>query len=257
MFSFPFVMSAQDGTISSTVSLGSSDLVTVGDSLPVNIQLLNFGTPGEKVDVTMNFIIQDHFDNIALQRTETVAVQTTASFTRYFQIPDTLDHGTYTLSLLVSYRDQQFPAISEQQFTVEHSILGYGLSKWYPAIPLVLLPFIFTLFVWRRKKKHNVENFDIVERKYDHISKNERTNYEIVHDIVESIHYRVGDKKINEVMDRIPGLTLNKKNLHVEEINGPMEEIIPMLIHEYEEITGKKANIITHPTYPKKRIQTH
>ena len=243
---------AQSPPISSTLSLGSNDYVATGDSLPVYVQLLNFGTPGEKIDVLLNFIVLNQKEEIVIKRTETVAVQTTASFTRYLQIPESIPQGNYILKLDVSYAGQRFPAISEQTFIVEYQFLGYGLSKWYQALPFGFLPLLLLIFYYKRKQK------DLnVQRDYSHIPDHERTNYEIIHDIVNSIHYHVGDKQIHEIAERIPGLTLNTSNSHIKEIKGPMENIVSQLIHEYEGITGKKPNIISNPSYPKKRIQTH
>ena len=249
---FSHTVLAQDNSISSTISLSPSEHIIPGGSLPVSIQLLNFGTPGEKVDVSLNFMIRDASNEIILSRTETVAVQTTASFTRHFQLPKSLDPGTYILSLDILHRNMKFPAIAEQQFIVERVILGYSLSRWYAALLLIFVPFLFIFIIWKRK-----QNFQSVKRDYDHVPQYDRTNYEIIHDIINAIHYHVGDAHMHDIVSHIPGLTLNTSDSHIKEITGPIEIVVSQLIHEYERITGKKPNVINHPPYSKKRVQTH
>ncbi|MCA9352983.1 hypothetical protein KC901_02270 [Patescibacteria group bacterium] len=249
----PVLVFAQAGSVSSTISITGSERVAAGDTLPVNIQLLNFGTPGENVDVSLNFVVRNELQEIVLNRTETVAVQTTASFTRYFQIPKSLNPGHYVLNLDVNYRNQKFPAIAEQRFIVERQFLGYGISKWYPAVPFGLVPFVYIFLKRRRREKYQ----SVADRDYSHVPEQDRTNYEIIHDIVNLLHYHVGDKKIREIAAHIPGLILNQSNSHVQKIDGSMERIISQLIHEYETIMGKRVNIISQPSFKKKRVQTH
>lgn len=251
--SIPHAIFAQtDNSIASTISLSSGENIIRGASLPVSIQLLNFGTPNQTTDVSLFFTVTDKSDLVILERVETVAVQTTASFKRYFKIPTTIDYGGYTLKLDVSYNNQKFPAISEQQFTVERSFFGYGLSKWGPALPFALIPIFFIFIIFRRKEK-----IRYVKRNYAHISKNERTNYEIVHDIIEALHYHVGDKKIHEIVSHIPGLTLSESSSEIKSLEGPTEIIVSQLIHEYESEIGGKVNVIPHPPYPKSRVGAH
>ena len=252
VFGFSHELFAQENTISSTVSLGSYQPIVAGESLPVYIQLLNFGTPGEKVDVSLVFSVYDSSDVLVLDRTETVAVQTTASFTRYFTIPESLNPGDYTLKLNVAYLGKKFPAISEQQFTIEKDFLGYGVSDWYKAIPFGLLPFVFVVIVWRQRRSHHE-----VQRDYSHVAKHQPTHYEIIHDIIDSLHYSLGGKEVEAIVNRIPGLSINEMNGHIEEISGPTEVILSQLIREYENTVGKKANIINQKFYPKKRIESH
>ena len=249
----PLHLDAQtNGTVSSAISVGSHDILVPGESLPVNVQLLNFGTPNERVDVSMLLRVIDKNGSVISEYSETVAVQTTASFVRYIQLPESINYGEYILKLHVSYKNQMFPAISEQRFKVERSFLGYGISKWVPTLPFALIPF-FLLFLFIKRR----ERVRLINRDYTHISEDQRTNYEIVHDIIDALHYHVGDKKIKEIASHVPGLEVDDSGSQIKSLTGPTEDIVSTLIHEYEEVMGKKVNVIPHPPYTKKRIHAN
>lgn len=253
----PFFSMAQDTTLTSTVSTTGqiqTSKIQPGNTLPVQVQLINFGTPDERVDVTLHYTVRNSFNEIVLEKSETVAVETTASFVRNILIPETFTRGTYTLHLDALYRDQVFPAISQTQFIIGGNLFSKNQTyHWYTALPLLFL--IFTLFVVFSKKR--VVHHSRPNRDYSMVPAEQRTYYEIVHDIVDSLHYHIGDRGIKNITQNIAGLSLDPSLRHVESIHGPVEVIIAQLIQAYEKTVGKKANIITQPSYTKKRIQTH
>ncbi|MCI5051334.1 MAG: hypothetical protein MRY57_03425 [Candidatus Pacebacteria bacterium] len=226
--------------------------VAPGEDLPLQVQLINFGTPEERVDVVLNYSVKDETNKIVLTNTETVAVQTTASFVKNIYIPADFNSGTYTIDLVMAYRDQDFPAISQAQFKIQKKYFGFFLSDWLRAIPFLIIPFIFAFF-WGRRKK----NVTVLRPNYAHIPEDERTYYEIVHDIITSIHYHVGDREMNRIIKEVPGVTLDTTNMYIEELNGSVGTIIAQLIHEYEIITGKKANVIMQANYQHNRVRSH
>lgn len=236
----------------STTGQLSVGKVAPGEKLPIQVQLINFGTPEERVDVTLFYSVKDSHGITVLTDTETVAVQTTASFIKNVYIPDDFKSDNYTINLVINYRDQEFSAISQAQFKVQKKYFGFFLSDWLRALPLLFLPFLIPFFLNFRKKEH-----DLLRPNYSHIPEDERTYYEIVHDIVASIHHHVGDRDMKKIVDSIPGLGLDVSNIYIEELEGSVVVIIARLVSAYEKIVGKKANIILKANYQKNRIQTH
>ena len=239
-------------TISTTGQL-SVGKVAPGEQLPLQVQLINFGTPNESIDVTLTYSIRNDKNIVVLESAETVAVQTTSSFIKNVLIPMDFSTGTYTIDLLMTYKNQEFPAISKAKFKIKNRFLGFYTDDWFAAGPIMFVPLLL-MFFWLKRKK---EDQKLLRPHYAHIAEEERTYYEMIHDIVVCIHKHVGDKKMQEIVDHIEGLTLDSSNLYVEELSGSIEEIISKLIYEYENIIGKKANIITKAVYPKNRVKTH
>lgn len=238
----PLVTSAQIVTsnVSSSLSLGSYDHVAPGESLPVNVQLLNFGTPGEQVDVSIHLGVLDQAGDLVLERTETVAVQTTAAFTRYLPIPKNFQSGSYLLVLDVRYGQQRFPAIAEQTFTVERKIFGYFVSDWLTALPFAVIPLTIVALFYRRRH-FRVSDYD---RNYEGLENDRQFYYEIIHDVLRSLHYHVGDKKMKRIVSSIPGLLVdNEERTRVLKVDGNPSEIVSALIRHYEHETGKKVNL--------------
>ena len=225
--------------------------VSPGDQLPLQVQLINFGTPDERVDVTLMYSVKNKRNIIVLDSSETVAVQTTSSFIKNVLIPQDFPTGTYSIDLLMSYQDQEFPAISQAKFKVSNKFFGFYSDDWLLASPLILIPFL-VMFFWMRRKRDLI----LLRPNYEHIEEEERAYYEIVHDVVVCLHKHVGDRKMKEIISHIEGLKLEKSNLYVEELSGSVEVIISKLIGEYEKVIGKKANIITKAVYRENRVKT-
>lgn len=222
-----------------------------GEELPLQVQLLNFGTPDERVDVTLFYVVSDAEGGSIIQKTETVAVQTTASFIRNLQIPESVKSGVYYIDLTVQYKEQRFPAISRAQFNVKKSFLGFYVHDWLPSLVFLLIPFIL-FFVF--KKRTTVIS---VSRDYSAVDISQRMYYEIIHDIIQSLHYHVGDREISKIIKDIPGLVVNQDTSHIESLSGSIPVIIARLLEKYELTVGEKANIILEPNYSDIRVRTH
>jgi hypothetical protein len=230
----------------------ASQRIAPGEDLTVQIQLANFGTPDERVDVTLLYsIVETETEEIVLEKKETVAVQTTASFIREIEIPSDFSPGTYYLELDVQYRDQKFPAVSKTQFSVVNPFLGLFIRDWQ-AIVLFVVSFSVIIFLlwWARRRQPSD-----LSRDYSHIPKDERIFYEIMHDVVQAIHFHVGDSSIQEIVENIDGLVLDDDLFHIKTVEGSVETVLSNLLKEYEDISGKKANIILQPNYKKSRLK--
>ncbi|HEX9805109.1 MAG TPA: hypothetical protein VGA67_05495, partial [Candidatus Dojkabacteria bacterium] len=92
-----------------TTNASLSVKVAPGELLPVSVKLANFGG-GSKVDVLVQYEILDDSGNSIYSSNETVAVETTASFVKTIQIPNSTREGTYTARTSVVYDGQLVPA---------------------------------------------------------------------------------------------------------------------------------------------------
>jgi len=232
-----------DQQVSSTIStLGEyyNGSVAPGEALPVQIQLLNFGTPNDTVDTTLYFSIIDDNGQTVLTRSETLAVQTTASFSRYIVIPDNTLSGKYLIQLDVEYSGQKYPAISQQPFVVEQKWWGYTYREWLSALPLIVAPLLIIAFLYfLRNKKARQYTHD-----YSHIGESERFYYEIIHNIIVSLHYHVGDKKMKKILASLPGIKMDTTNKQIQYVGDNPEKIVSSLMRYYEQETGAPANIV-------------
>ena len=130
-FCAPFYSSVlAQGTRVDTSSAGLAVKVAPGELLPISVKLLNFGQ-GAKVDVNVTYGISDSSGKQIFTSTETVAVETTASFIKTVQIPFNTPPGQYTAKASIIYAGQLVPATTQFNFTVENRILGLFQSDFY------------------------------------------------------------------------------------------------------------------------------
>src|SRR3989344_8622170 len=101
-----------------TLSAGLVTRVAPGELLPISIKLSNFGG-GRKVDVTITYGIYNSDNQAVYVTSETVAVETTASFIKTIQIPFDAAPGKYVAKASIAYKDQLVPATTDFPFTVE------------------------------------------------------------------------------------------------------------------------------------------
>lgn len=138
----PFLANAVEGGQESEIRTSSGNLITriaPGELLPVSVKLVNFGG-GKRVDVTIIYRVLSESGDVVLMETETVAVETTASFIKILQIPRDTPSGKYTAESNITYQGQKVPAIASYQFAVERKIAGMFVSQFliYGAITLIV-----------------------------------------------------------------------------------------------------------------------
>jgi len=202
--------------------------------------LINFGG-GQRVDVTINYQILDSGGVVVLTETETVAVETTASFVKHIQIPNDLPPGKYTAFSSIIYEGQEVPATSKFQFTVERKIAGIFVSRLILYGIITILIGIAFAVVSRLIIKRRASRF--TPHKYPEVPKQERLFYEIVSDIIMQMRYHAGDRAI-EMAGNIDGLVVEKENGRVIKINKDPAEIVTLLILQYQKQIGKKMRIL-------------
>jgi hypothetical protein len=212
--------------------------VAPGEFLPISVKLINFGE-GRRVDVDIDYqILDSDEDEVFFKYSETVAVETTASFVKNIQIPFDLPSGKYIASSKITYEGQEVPATSKFEFTVERKIAGIFISQLILyGIITTLIGIVFAvlsrLIIKRRASRLN-------PHEYSDVQKEERLFYEIISDMIMQMRYRAGDRAI-EIAGSIEGLDISKESGRVLKINKDPAEIIAVLILQYQKIFGKKT----------------
>jgi len=210
--------------------------VAPGEFLPISVKLINFGA-GRRVDVDVDYQILDSNNVVVFSQSETVAVETTASFVKNIQIPLDLPPGKYIASSKITYEGQEVPATSKFEFTVERKIAGIFISQFILYVTVTILigiafAVLSRLIIKRRASRLN-------PHEYSDVPKEERLFYEIISDIIMQMRYRAGDRAI-EIAGNIEGLIISKENGRVLKINKDPAEIVAVLILQYQKSFGKK-----------------
>ncbi|MCX6759614.1 MAG: hypothetical protein NT012_03580 [Candidatus Nealsonbacteria bacterium] len=210
--------------------------VAPGEFLPISVKLINFGE-GRRVDVDVDYQILNSNNVVVFSQSETVAVETTASFVKNIQIPLDLSPGKYIASSKITYEGQEVPAISKFEFTVERKIAGIFVSQFilYGTVTIlvgIVFAVLSRLIIKRRACRLN-------PHEYSDVPKEERLFYEIISDIIMQMRYRAGDRAL-EIAGNIEGLVIGKENGRVLKINKDPAEIVAVLILQYQNSFGKK-----------------
>jgi len=222
-----------------TSNSGSAIRVAPGGSLPISVKLSNFGGVS-RVDVLVIYSILNAAGNEIASTTETVAVETTASFVKTVGIPFDAPPGTYTAKTSAIYAGQLVPATSQFSFTVEVKILGLFLSDFYLyggiTIVISLCMLLLSNILIRRHQRGRLTSFD-----YSDIPHNERTFYEIVSDTIMAMRQRVGDDAL-DIASHVDGLTIDRETGRVLGLTKSPGKVIARLVSDYEERLGKKVS---------------
>ncbi|PCI21337.1 hypothetical protein COB64_00440 [Candidatus Wolfebacteria bacterium] len=213
--------------------------VAPGDFLPISVKLINFGS-GRRVDVTITYQIFDARNIAVIQETETVAVETTASFVKFIQIPKDFSSGSYVAASSIAHEGQEVPATSSFQFDVEKKFGGIFVSQLI-IIGIITLAIGLAFAVVSRLilKKYRSSRF--VPHDYSHILKDDRLFYEMISDTIMQMRHRVGDTAIDLASD-IDGLTIDDNTGEVLKITKNPAKIIALLVLRYENELGEKVS---------------
>jgi len=210
--------------------------VAPGEFLPISVKLINFGE-GRRVDVDVDYQILNSNNVVVFSQSETVAVETTASFVKNIQIPLDLPSGKYIASSKITYEGQEVPATSKFEFSVERKIAGIFVSQFilYGTVTILVgiaFAVLSRLIIKRRASRSN-------PHEYSDVPKEERLFYEIISDIIMQMRSHKGDQAI-QIAGKIDGLVINEENGRVLKINKDPAEIVALLILQYQKSFGKK-----------------
>jgi len=230
-------------TISSEFKSGNSRIAP-GEFLPVSVKLVNFGSQ-KRIDVIVNYKILDANNKEIYLESETVAVETTASFIKRIQLPYTIKHGLYTLVSSLNYPYQKQPAVSKFPFLVEEKIGGFFKSDLIlysiAFVLVILIAIVLTYLLAGVGRKRRVIFHD-----YSDKSKEQMIYYEMLSDIISEMRLRIGDDAL-EIAKNIPDLEINGKNGLIINIKNEPAKIIALLISRYEKLLGKKISFGLRP----------
>lgn len=218
-----------------------------GELLPVSVKLLNVsGTRRLDVQVYYSVLSQEH--ESIYSSSETVAVETTASYVKMVQIPYYIIPGVYNVRVSIKYDGQTVPATSHFPFTVEKKIGGIFRTTLltYAALALLSALVLAIVLVILRRKYHNRSRLSPIE--YSDVPVNMRTFYEIISDTIMDMRQRVGDQAI-VIANRIEGLKIDPESGKVLSVSANPSKIIAELVAEYERELGKKVSFLfRHPS---------
>lgn len=213
-----------------------------GELLPVSVKLLNVsGT--RRLDVQVYYSVLSHENESIYSSSETVAVETTASYVKMVQIPYYIIPGVYNVRVTIKYDGQTVPATSHFPFTVEKKIGGIFQTTLltYAALALLSALVLAIALVIFRKKYHNRSRLSPIE--YSDVPNNMRTFYEIISDTIMDMRQRVGDQAI-VIANRIEGLKIDPESGKVLSVSTNPSKIIAELVAEYERELGKKVSFL-------------
>lgn len=133
--------------------------IAPGDDVVASIQLINFGSSGNAVDVPVQYTIEDQDGNIIAQSSETVAVATRLSLIKTFHTNANLPSGTYKLTVRVPSKGVIATSADtyEIQGTPVLALGTYGKVDFTLAFQtLLVLLFIFSLVLYFEYNKVSV-----------------------------------------------------------------------------------------------------
>jgi len=125
-----------------------------GEYLMPSINVMNFSD--EHANISLEYIIMDDHEKVVYRKTETIAVETQASFLRSFRLPTDLEAGNYTLSVVAMYGNQTaraadvfavLPLVEPAGSAIQLDILAKAL------IPPLLVSLLAIIFGARRRRQ--------------------------------------------------------------------------------------------------------
>ncbi|MBX4200496.1 hypothetical protein KW786_00020 [Candidatus Parcubacteria bacterium] len=222
-----------------TTSAGLTVRVAPGELLPISIKLLNFGG-GHRVDVTITYGIFDQSGRQIYATSETVAVETTATFVKTIQVPFEASPGKYIARASLVYQDQVVPATTQFPFIVEKKFFGLFQSDFLTyggiTVAIVLVAVIISNLFLRRRKLNRLSPLD-----YSNVSSDKRVFFEILSDTIMQMRLKVGDPAI-EVASHINGLQIDPRTGRVLDITDNPSKVIALLVAGYEKYLGEKVS---------------
>lgn len=233
------VISQLKGLRVDTSNAGLTVKVAPGELLPISVKLANFGG-GKRVDVLVTYLIVTSAGEEIYSTTETVAVETTASFVKTIQVPFGTAPGIYTARTSIVYQGQVVPATTQFPFTVERKIFGLFQSEFYLYGGIMLLVATFAGIIsrlWIRRRR--ITRFMPVD--YSDIPHDKRVFYELISDTVMGMRGQVGESAL-DIAKQINGLVIDEKTGRVLKLTEKPSKVIAELVSGYEKALGKKVS---------------
>ncbi|MCR4325596.1 MAG: hypothetical protein NUV59_02205 [Patescibacteria group bacterium] len=207
-----------------------------GESIAFSVQLSNFGSQ-KRADVTVFFRLFDERGTQVYAESETVAVDTTASFVKRIPVPEGALPGAYTVETSLSYAGQEVPATSRFTFTVGPPVrMTDNSAIYFAGIALALLLILGLVYTLRVRSRGRFVIHD-----YSDKPKEERIYYEIISDTIGQMRQRAGDRAL-DVATHTQGLVVDEKTGRVLKITDSPAKVVAGLVSGYEKALGKKVS---------------
>lgn len=217
----------------------SASKVAPGEILPVSVQLSNFGGTA-RVDVLVKYSLVNSSGVEIYTATETVAVETSASFIKSVEIPANTASGSYTSSTSVTYPGQLVPATTQVPFTVEQKAFGVFLDDLYLYGGIAVVASVLLILLGRTLiKRRRYSRFSPID--YSNIPSDKRPFYEMLSDTIMEMRARVGDDAMF-IAENIGGLKIDSKTGRILSVTESPAKIIANLVTAYEATLGKKVS---------------
>lgn len=118
--------------------------ITPEDTLLASISLANLASPG-RIDVAIDYWINDPEQNTILKKKETVAVETQANFVKFFDMPKGVMPGDYSLYAKLSAGDKE--AFASHSFEI---VKNQDNKAYYGIFGLFVLMLVILAFPWTK-----------------------------------------------------------------------------------------------------------
>lgn len=207
--------------------------VAPGESLPVSLKLLNMGGSG-RVDVQIAYFVENSQKQVLSEESETVAVETTASFVKQIVIPPNLQAGNYFIVADMKYPDQKVPAVATIPFQIEYKYFGFFKDQILVlggAILAGIFVILLAVYFMNKRRKIIVSQFE-----YKNAPKGQKPYFELISDIILTMRQHLGDKAI-KIANTLEGLKVADSGEVMQLTKEPLE-IITLLTIEYEKNIG-------------------
>ena len=233
---FPTSVNAQSVTLGSA---GFDRRVSTDEPLLFSVRLFNFGSH-KRTDVIVTYRLLDKDNHIVSSESETIAVETTASFIKQLHLPQNLPAGIYTAEAGTVYPGQVSPAISQFMFEIEPKILGFFRSDFFVWLLSIIISALSGMYLTDRAIDRWRKRFVIYD--YSHVVANDRLYYETISDTIGNMRQHVGDEALR-IASNIPGLVIDPFTGKVLFIERSPSKILEVLILRYEALLGRCARV--------------
>src|SRR3989344_4885220 len=129
-----------------------SKKIIPGENLVSEIRLFNFGII-QRADVVIDYILKDYFGNEVPLSSESLAIETQASFVSNLAIPEDAKYGKYVLYVRASYNDQV--ASASDNFEIVEFKVSSREKIFIVAIIFIMIAVSMIMYLSISKKEKN------------------------------------------------------------------------------------------------------
>ncbi|MBR9704658.1 hypothetical protein GOV12_04550 [Candidatus Pacearchaeota archaeon] len=133
--------------------------INPGEDIWFTLKLLNLANEN-RIDVTITFEIKDSDNSIIISKSETVAIETQASFVRQLKIPDESPNGRYNIYAKVIYPDNN-EVFAQNSFEVSNLSEKNSFPMYYTILIIFAIILLTIIILIIKKLRPVLENMKI------------------------------------------------------------------------------------------------